>query len=69
MNIGAWNVRGLNGPLTQNKVANLAWQHKLSIFGLHETKLRLERVPPFVHRNLEDGIGVQIWILWKGAGY
>lgn len=40
MKMAVWNVRGLNGPLTQNKVAKLCRQHNISIFGLLETKVK-----------------------------
>lgn len=51
MNFAAWNVRGINGPPTQNKVVNLCRQHNVSIFGLFETNLKLEIVHSFMHKK------------------
>lgn len=51
MNLAAWNVRGLNGPLTQNKVVSLCRQHNISLFGLLETKMKLERVFVFMNNK------------------
>lgn len=74
MIIGAWNVRGINGHLTQNKVANLAWNHKISIFCLIETKLRFDRIEPFINRkfsgwkwcsNLDTVEGGRILVIWN----
>lgn len=74
MNIGSWNVRDLNGPLTQNKVADLVRQHNLTIFGLVETKLMLDRIHSFMHRkfrdwswcsNLNTVEGGRILIMWN----
>lgn len=74
MIIGAWNVRGLNGLLTQDKTANLAWQYNISIFGLLVTKLRTEMVQSFMHArfggwewcsNLDIVDGGRILVIWN----
>lgn len=74
MIIGTWNVRGLNEPLTRNKVASLTRQHNVAIFGLLESKLKLDRVPSFMHRkfrdwkwcsNLEQIEGGRILVIWN----
>lgn len=54
MKLAVWNVRGLNGPLTQNKVANLCWQHKVCIFGLLETKVKYDKLPLIMRRKFWD---------------
>lgn len=74
MGLRPWNVRGLNGPLTQNKVATLCKQHNLALFGLLETKLRADRMSSMLfnkfknwesHCNHEVVDGGRIIILWN----
>lgn len=54
MRIACWNVRGLNGPLTQNKVAALCKQHNISIFGMLETKTRSGKIGDIMHSKFRS---------------
>lgn len=74
MILAAWNRMGLNGPLTQNKVASLSHLHNVAIFGLLETKLNLDRVRKFMHKkfrdwnwctNLQHIEGGRIMVIWN----
>lgn len=74
MIFASWNVRGLNGPLTLNKVVTLCRQHNISLFGLQETKLKLEKVDTFVFRKLrgwkwisnhEEYDGGRLLVVWN----
>lgn len=49
MKISCWNVRGLNGLLTQNKVASLFKQHDMALIGLLETKMKVDSIPSFMY--------------------
>lgn len=51
MKIACWNVRGLNGPLTQNKVAALCKRHNIDIFGLLETKVKKDKISDIMCRK------------------
>lgn len=53
MIIGCWNVRGLNGLLTQNKVASLFQQLNMGIFGLLEMKITADKLQGYMKRNCD----------------
>lgn len=74
MIFASWNVRGFNGPLTQNKVVTMCRQHNLSIFGMLETKVPVDRLGGIMYRkfidwkyhsNHEVVQGGRIVILWN----
>lgn len=51
MKLACWNVRGFNGPLTQNIVASLCRQHNIAIFGILETKVAKDRIGGIMYRK------------------
>ena len=40
MNIGCWNIRGLNDPLKHLEMHHLIRHHRVTFFGLVETQVR-----------------------------
>lgn len=52
MKLGAWNVRGLKGRLTKDGVVDLLKQHRVSLFGVFETKLSIPNLNLFFNNRL-----------------
>lgn len=76
MKIGCWNVRSLNGRLTQNKVPALCKQHNIDIFGLLETKISKDKISDVMHwkfrkynfyTNHDIVKGGRIVIIWNSV--
>lgn len=44
-----WNVRGLNSPVTQFKVSELAGKHSIDFFSLIETKIRAQNTQGVIY--------------------
>lgn len=71
---GTWNIRGLNNPLKHNEVASFICFHKLSLFGLVETKIRSEFLDSLVRHcfpnnwisthNLGNEVVTRIIVAW-----
>lgn len=71
---GAWNIRGLNGPLKQNQVRKWISENRLSFVGLVETKVSLNNLDAtmkpclpshwnFIH-NISHGVTARIVVAW-----
>ncbi|KAK4392724.1 hypothetical protein Sango_2050200 [Sesamum angolense] len=76
MKIGFWNVRGLNRPLKQNRVAHLIKNNRLYLLGILETKLAATAIPKIINRlfsgwcqanNFDAIAGGCILIIWNPA--
>lgn len=74
--IGFWNTRGLNRLAKQKEVKLFLHQCKVSLFGLLETKIKMNNAQKvalnlcngwFLTNNLGAHPGGRIWIVWKPA--
>ncbi|XP_074283518.1 uncharacterized protein LOC141608064 [Silene latifolia] len=76
MNIGVWNIRGMNKLLKQSEVISLFNSARLDILGIVETRIRKNKANNvqrrqfkhfFVLDNYSSHLNKRIWIIWKNS--
>ncbi|XP_039069852.1 uncharacterized protein LOC120216531 [Hibiscus syriacus] len=69
-----WNIRGFNNPLKQNKVLLRAFQNKVDVLCLLETRVKRDKSEVILNSklynynvctNYNHAINRRIWILWR----
>lgn len=57
MNIGCWNVRGLNLRPKQEEIKNVVRSNNLSLFAILESQLRFNKLQSTCNNVLGNGCG------------
>ena len=73
MNFANWNIRGLNKKYKQEEIRSLIHQHRLSLIGINETRVSIEKSRQIGQTllrgwhcvtNYDHHLNGRIWVLW-----